>query len=182
MIDFNRGIILASPTLSDKDQFFHWRNDQNIWKWCRQNGPLSKSVHNQYWYNVENSKTDKFFSILGRRGTLGAEKDSPRLVGCCGLSSVDQANGRAEFSLYIGPEFQNQTFGVRALQSLFDYGFKWQNLNLIWGESFDGNPAMRMFFKLGMVKEGVRRQFYFRNGRYIDAHLFSIKREEWKSP
>ena len=54
-----------------------------------------------------------------------------------------------------------------------------QNLNVIWGETFEGNHAYDMFLKLGMKHEGTRRQFYFKEGKHIDAHLVSITRQEF---
>lgn len=97
-----------------------------------------------------------------------------RLVGVCGLTSIDWINRRAEFSLYIGPEHHGCGLGEAALRALVRHGFERLNLHSIWGEAFDTNPAMKMFERVGFKHEGVRKHFYFRSGRYVDAHLFSI--------
>jgi RimJ/RimL family protein N-acetyltransferase len=102
------------------------------------------------------------------------------IVGVAGLTSIDRLARRAEFSLYIGPEHHGEGYGRKALIALFTKGFRDLGLNLIWGESFDGNPAIRLFESLGMIREGTRRDFYFKDGRFIDAHLFSIRSTEWK--
>lgn len=102
------------------------------------------------------------------------------MVGVCGLTSLDMMNRRAEFSLYIGPEFQGKGFGKKALSCLLTQGFKNLGLQVIWGEVFKGNPALRMFDDIGFKREGIRRDFYFRDGTYIDAHLVSMKASEWK--
>jgi hypothetical protein len=39
---------------------------------------------------------------------------------------------------------------------------------------------MALFEKVGMKREGKRRDFYFRDGAYHDAHLFSILRADWR--
>jgi RimJ/RimL family protein N-acetyltransferase len=103
------------------------------------------------------------------------------LVGVCGLTSIDLINQRAEFSLYIGPEYQGLGYGKAALLTLITHGFRVLNLNCIWGETFNKNPAAEMFEELGFKKEGTRRDFYFRDGRFINAHLYSLLRSEWKS-
>lgn len=177
MIDFGHGIKLSYVSSEDKDQFFAWRNDPKIWKWCRQNGPISYGQHTSYWYNVDTAEDCKFFSIVNMESTLGASSPRIETVGCAGLTSIDQTNRRAEFSLYIGPEHHRKGYGKRALKTLIDHGFNNLNLHTIWGESFEGNPAMFMFAECGFQKEGIRKDFYFRNGKYIDAHLFSIQRE-----
>lgn len=101
------------------------------------------------------------------------------LVGVCGLTSIDWINRRAEFSLYLGPEHQGQGLGEAALRALCAHGFNVLNLNCIWGEAFDGNPAIKMFERVGFKEEGRRRQFYYREGKYIDAVLFSLLRSEY---
>ncbi len=102
-------------------------------------------------------------------------------IGVCGLTSIDPINRRAEFSLYIDPEFQGNDLGKMSLSVLLTHGFRNLGLHLIWGEVFDGNPALQMFESLGFKKEGVRRDFYFRDGKYINAYLISMRNDEWKS-
>ena len=44
-----------------------------------------------------------------------------------------------------------------------------------------GNDAScRVLEKAGMQKEGVYRSVFFLHGRYIDMHLYSIVRQDWK--
>ena len=102
------------------------------------------------------------------------------LVGVCGLTDINLIHRRAEFSLYIFPEYHRRGYAKDALKALFRHGFDDLNLHSIWGETFDGNPALSLFTdKLGMVYEGTRRQFYFKNGKYVDAHIISLTKEEF---
>ena len=158
-----------------KANFFRWRNDPKVWKWCRQNGPLSQAEHDSYWYKTELDHSSRFFALKDNLPKIGGD-----IVGCAGLTSIDLVNSRAEFSLYIGPEHHGKGYGTDGLKALFSWGFGYLNLNSIWGESFDGNPALRIFDKLNLSRDGIRRDFYFRDGRYIDAHLVSVKRNEWE--
>jgi len=100
-------------------------------------------------------------------------------AGVCGLTSIDYINSRAEFSLYIGPQYQQNGCGGRALHLLLSKAFCDLNLNCVWGESFEGNPAERVFSRLGFHLDGTRREFYFREGKYINANLWSITRDEF---
>lgn len=99
--------------------------------------------------------------------------------GVVGLTDIDYVNSRAEFSCYVDPDLQGRGLGRAALLALFKHGFEDLGLNSIWGESFDGNPALKLFESLGMKKDGIRRNFYYRGGRFIDAHLISITRDEF---
>lgn len=179
MIDYGHGVVLDYVSNKDKDQFFHWRNDYSIWKWCRQNGPLTYTQHLNYWHLVDSCLDSKFFSIVGNESTLGCATPQVKTIGCAGLTSIDYLNSRAEFSLYIAPEHQKKGFGKKALKTLFSYGFGQLNMNSIWGETFQGNPALKMFLEIGMRKDGTRRSFYYRDGNYIDCDLVSVLRNEW---
>jgi RimJ/RimL family protein N-acetyltransferase len=101
-------------------------------------------------------------------------------LGVCGLTSIDLYNRHAEFSLYIAPQLQGDGLGTRALKTLLAYGFKTLGLNSIWGETFQGNHALKMFEQMGFKIEGSRRDFYFRDGKYIDAVLVSMQASEFK--
>jgi RimJ/RimL family protein N-acetyltransferase len=67
----------------------------------------------------------------------------------------------------------------KALKMLFKFGFDDLNLHLIWGETFDGNPACALFERIGMEKEGTRRDFYFKEGKFISCHLYSITSDQF---
>jgi len=151
-----------------------WRNDDRIMKWCRQNDLLSSTDQVRWYEKINIDPTIKMYLIT----TL--IKGCTNCIGVCGLTSIDLINSRAEFSLYIAPEYQNKGYGKTTLITLLNKGFNDFNLNLIWGETFNKNPAYKMFKSLGFKKEGTRRQFYYKNGKYVDAHLVSILRKEWR--
>lgn len=146
-----------------------WRNNPLVYKWCRQFEQISVEDHAIWYAMLKEKKDTKMYEIWSDDG----------LYGCCGLTSIDWVNRRAEFSLYIAPEHHGRGFGEAALRALLRHGFSVLNLNLIWGESFDGNPAVKIFKKVGLRPAGARREFYYRDGKYIDAHLWDITQSEY---
>lgn len=148
---------------------FYWRNNPTIYRWCRQYEPVTREHHDAYWARVACDPNTKMYAVYNRSS----------VVGICGLTSIDWINRRAEFSLYIGPEYQDRGYHEAALRALCLHGFNVLNLNCIWGESFEENPAIKVFKRVGFKEEGRRRQFYFREGKYIDATLFSLLRDEY---
>lgn len=156
---------------------FHWRNDPSIMEWTRQNDFINWEEHEAWYKKMCFDKTMRMYLIkIGPNSANNAGKPA----GVCGLTSMDLLNQRAEFSLYIAPGWQGKGYGRDALYMLCQHGFNTYNLKTIWGESFEGNPAMRMFYSMGFKEEGIRRNFYFRNGKHINAHLFSVTKEELK--
>ncbi len=160
---------LGALDSSHNDLLRHWRNDPRIYSWCRQSDFIS-DADQERWFKRQSEDPSILMYAVWAAGVI---------VGAAGLTSIDWINRRAEFSLYIGPEFQQRGYGKAALAALFDHGFYALNLKQIWGECFAKNPAMSLFAELGMMEDGVRRAFYFKDGKYIDCHLISIMREEW---
>lgn len=170
MINYgNLPVKLDSLDRSHLELTFKWRNDPRIFRWCRQNDLLSESDHNNWFERQSKDPKIKMYVIKN-------ENDKP--VGVCGLTDIDLINQRAEFSLYIGPEYHGNGYGKEALKLLCHHAFTSYPLNIIWGESFDGNQALKVFEEIGFKKEGIRRDFYFRNGKFINATIFSLKRGE----
>jgi RimJ/RimL family protein N-acetyltransferase len=172
MINFGHGVTLVPVLEKQLGQMLVWRNDRRVWKWCRQNSVISEAEHIAWFRSLLGNQKIKMFSICDSEGNF---------VGVCGLTDIDRVNSRAEFSLYLGPDFQNKGLGKSALKTLVDHAFIDENLHSVWGESFADNPACNCFESIGFKLDGVRRGFYFRNGDYIDARLYSIFREdcEW---
>jgi len=150
------------------------RNKEAIRKWCRQVGLIDDIQQDAWHKKISSDPTIRMYSIKD------IEASKNRIVGVCGLTDIDHVNQRAEFSCYVFPEMHRQGYAFEALLVLFQHGFDDLNLNMIWGETFENNPAHYLFkYKLHMSEEGVRRNFYFKNGRYINAHLLSISRKEF---
>jgi len=165
--------VKLGPILKEySPQLFSWRNDENIFKWCRQVDLLTEVGHEKWMQSHQLDKSIKMYAILNERSDL---------IGVCGLTDIDLINQRAEFSLYIGPEFQRKGYAKEALELLIETGFSRYPLKTIWGETFDKNPAYDMFLKIGFKLEGTRRNFYFKDGHHINAHLVSITREEFNA-
>jgi len=161
------GTLLRRITEDDLPALFCARNHPAIMNMCRQYAPLHWDDHLDWFeWQRKDPKTEMFIA--------------PNDSGVVGLTSIDLIARKAEFSCYIDPSMQENGYGKLALNELFNFGFNDLNLNLIWGETFEGNPAYKIFTdKLGMNHDGTRREFYYKDGKYINAHLVSITRKEW---
>lgn len=172
MIDYGLEVVLAPLEQVPMYKLFEWRNDYRVWRFCRQYDLLSWGQH-EAW--AEGIKLDPKVKMYAIQQKSGLEKN----VGVCGLTNLDLVNRNAEFSLYIAPDFRREGHGKEALKLLISHGFNAYGLQVIWGESFEHNPATHLFVDIGFTRDGVRRNFYYREGKFIDAHLFSIVRNEW---
>lgn len=163
MIDFGTGVYLRSPKLTDLNRMFDGRNDPRNWQWFRQHTCLNYDNHLE-WY----SKVIKDSSVE----MLLAFDSSDTCLAVMGLTSIDRVNSRAEISYY---EVRNEV-GLEPIRTLVRHAFCNQNLNQVWAEIFDGSPYRSKFESLDFQLDGTLRDFYFRNGKYINAHRYSLIR------
>jgi UDP-4-amino-4,6-dideoxy-N-acetyl-beta-L-altrosamine N-acetyltransferase len=171
MIDFGHEIKLGTINPEHLETLRRWRNEPEIWAWCRQSDLIS-FIDQEMWYRqLAEDPRSKMYLVLNEQRTP---------VGVCGFTDIHPLHRRAEFSLYIAKEYQKRTYGKKTLLTLFKHGFQNLGLNVIWGETFLGNHAAKVFENLGMESEGTRKQFYFKDGEFIDAFLYSITAEKWK--
>lgn len=173
MIDYKFGVKLSKEI--DKDIAFYARNCDAIKQWTRQWDDLSESEHLR-WYDSLQSRTDVcMYSVKVKTAfSFGSHEDVQ--VGVCGFTSIDKHNQKAEFSLYINPEYQGRGYGLKALLTLIQHGFVAHNFNRIWGETFEGNPAAHIFQKAGLKCEGTMKETYYKDGRFIDSMIYAITR------
>ena len=154
------------------EMLFQWRNNPKVFKWCRQHDLLDYGPHERWVESLGNDPKTKMYLVK-------SNDQADRPLGVCGLTNIDLLNQRAEFSLYIGREHQGAGYGRDALKLLLYHAFMSYPFNIIWGESFDGSPAIELFKSLGFKVDGKRRDFYFRESEFVDAILISIKRSEF---
>lgn len=148
----------------------YWRNHPAVTAWTRQNGLISALDMKKWFEKIDNDPTIKMFGIVEMH-----DGD----IGTCGFTSISHVHGTAEFSLFIAPNHQKKGYGEEALIMLLKYGFHHMRFNLIFGETFEHNPARNLFKKIGFKEEGLLRQRYFKSGYYINSIPISITGEEF---
>ena len=167
------GLELRALDSIDAERVRAWRNDHRVWRWCRQLDLISDVAQRGWFERQAQDPSIRMYSVWLKIG------DGGDLVGVCGLTSLDFVNRRAEFSLYVAPEKHRQGLGRAALTLLLDHAFANLGLDQVFGEVFDGNPALALFAELGFQLDGKRRAWYYKESRAWDAHLISITRSEW---
>lgn len=158
--------------VNEVERLLEWRNDERVYRWCRQSDLLSEWEHFSWWERIKGDPTIRMYAV---RSIASGE-----IVGVAGLTSINRSPHRnAEFSLYIAPPCQNLGYGRDALSVLLSHGFQALGLHVIFGEVIDGNPALDRFLSLGFHVDGRRPEFYWKDGRWLDATIISITEYEW---
>jgi L-phenylalanine/L-methionine N-acetyltransferase len=101
---------------------------------------------------------------------LGAVIDG-KLIGLAGLTRLD--NRRAHVGtmfMAVHDAFQGRGAGAALMQGLVDMADRWLNLSRIELTVYTDNArAIGLYERFGFVREGLHRDFAFRNGAFVDA-------------
>ena len=179
----NTFTISLVPELSP--HHLRWRNDSRIRRWTRQCEIATKEDHQRWLKGLEGDSSRKFFGVqVNWKNDVPIAgkffRKEPEIVGCAGLTSMQRPHDTAEFSLFIGPEYQKNGYGKEALKELIRYGFGVLDLHVIWGETFDGNPAWQMFQGLGFEERGRMPEMYYKFGHRLDSIHFSLLKSKFE--
>ena len=125
--------------------------------------------------NYYNSSNEKL--ILAIRLAEG-----DKLIGICGFDNIIWTNATAYLFIGIGDkEFRNKGFGKEALNLLLDYAFNEMNFYKLQLNVIEYNrPAIKLYEKVGFIREGLYREYIYRDGTRYHMFLYGIFKTEWK--
>ena len=123
-----------------------------------------------------NSRESIVFTIVNKKD------DTP--VGQTAFFRIDYISRAAIFYLAIlDPSCWSHGVGTEATDLMVKYAFKTLNLNRIQLHVYAENkPAIKIYQRIGFVKEGVLRRAMFHNGEYCDFWVMGILQKDVANP
>lgn len=168
-------VILRPLRINDvSSRYLSWLNDPEV---NRYNShaifPYSNQELKEY---VKHSSQDRAKVILAI-----CDKKTKVHIGNVSLQNIDWVARSAEFAILIGEKkYWGKGVGLEAGKLLVAYGFQRLGLCRIHCGTSSENVAMqRLALKLGMRKEGRRRQAAFKEGTFADVLEFAVLQDEW---
>ena len=109
-----------------------------------------------------------------------ADKETDDAAGMIGLFRIERQHKRAEIGYWLDKPYWGRGIVTEAVMKLLDVGFRNLKLHRVYAPVFHPNKAsMKVLTKCGFTHEGFFRHSYFRRGRWMDEHWFSILKEEF---
>jgi RimJ/RimL family protein N-acetyltransferase len=177
MINGNH-ITLRSLKKEDLQAINRWRNDlHNRILIQGYRGPVTMEVDSRWLDNVlENSNNrDVYFGIEKQPGK--------EFIGIIQLNEIDYISGIATCGILIGDEEERgRGIGVEAVRAVLYYAFFVLNLRKVitYIAAFN-NYSFKVQNKVGKVhKEGCLKAHYQFKGQYVDIHIQSFFKEDYK--
>lgn len=134
--------------------------------------PLTVEDHTKSFNSISGKKEEYIFGIF--------EKASNKLIGSCGVFSINWQNSTCFVGIAIGSEWQNKGYGTDAMNTLISFIFNFIPINKIKLQVFSFNTnAIRSYEKCQFIKEATLRNEIFRFGKFHDVYLFGLLREDY---
>lgn len=167
-------LLLRRFTMEDAQLMFErWANDEQVTRyltWERHGDvEVTKAILSTWCADYE--KADFYQWAI----ELGGE-----LVGSISVVNYDERSDRAEIGYCMGVAWWGLGIMTEAAGAVIDFLFSEVGCNRVEIDHLLENPASgRVAQKCGLKKEGVRREFFNKNGVFHDDVMYAITRGEW---
>ncbi len=168
-------VFLTSVKDDDIDEIEKWFNNVEFLRYYDMIAAVPKSrrqVENMI-KDYQDSYEKYIFAIR--------DKKTEKIIGIAGFDEIISSNGTATTFIGIGNNvYTGKGYGKESMMLLLDYGFNELNfykiqLNVI---AYNG-VAIKLYEKLGFMREGTYREFILRDGKRYDMYLYGLLRSEW---
>lgn len=132
--------------------------------------PVTLDREREYIERMDKSPADFLFGIW----------EDGNLIGTVGLHEIDFRLDSARLGIAIfHPKDRHQGFGKIAVEYILDLAFGLLGLNKVYCTPIVGGDSWEFFQHQGFIQEGVLRQEYRLDGKWLDLYRYSILKEEW---
>jgi len=167
-------VMLRPARRDDLDILLRWANDAETTRWLLIDPPMTRAAESVWLEYILTSATDRLFVIYTAGGTP---------IGTITLGQISSKHRKARVGIAIFEKAsRNRGYGTEAMELVLDYSFNTLGLHRVELDVFEDNAsAIRSYKKCGFVSEGIVRECYIKNGKFVTVLLMSILENEWKS-
>lgn len=168
-------ITLRAIEESDLPSLHKWANDPqtqdligNIYF------PSSMEFHKNWFAKLQGDTLNQRFAI---------DTQDQGIIGISSIMHIDWRNNHAWHGIVLGDrDIRGKGYGIDAVMATMRYAFDEMHLERLDGSMIAYNDISISFYcdKLGWKKEGVRRNYYFRKGRYWDQIVVGITKADYE--
>lgn len=158
--------------LNEKDidgNYRYWLNDQEIVRYNSHGRfPMTPEKLKAF---VQSSITSDYTLVLGV-----IDKQSGDHIGNISLQGINWVDRNGEIAFLLGEKaYWGKGVMLEAGALLINHAFKTLNLHRIYcGTSSENSGMQKLAEKLGMIKEGIRKEAIYNNGAYHDIIEYGI--------
>lgn len=167
-------VILRAVEESDLPLLHKWSNDPQTQDIIGSiHFPSSLDWHRRWFDNLKNDPLNQRFAI---------DTTDQGLLGLSTIVNIDWKNNHAWHGIFLGDkDIRGKGYGMDAVMATMRYAFDELHLERLDGAMIEYNEiSLHLYIdKCGWKKEGVKKNYYFRKGRYWNQIVVGITREEY---
>ena len=159
---------------ADLERINMWRNDPYLIACLGAPYRYINEDVDQQWY-------DQYLRTRGNSVRCAIVDERDMILGLISLLDIDSINRSAELHIMIGgKENRGRGVGTFAVKAMIEHAFMNLNLRRIELEVLETNlAAIRLYEKTGFVREGMKRQANYKNGKYVSLIFMGLLRDEY---
>lgn len=165
-----KSVTLRAIELKDIDSLNQWANSPEIWNMLGGWHFPYSTINTEQWIRTINNNDQKnqIFAI---------DTEEHGLIGTANLVNIDWKNRNAFHGIMLGNKnTRGKGYAQDTVLSLMHYAFNELGLNRLDGDMIATNERSIEFYtkKCGWVVEGIKKEWFYRNGRFHDKVVVGI--------
>ena len=137
--------------------------------------PTKSLLNQEKWYDsLVNDDTRYIFAIC--------LIENNEHIGNVALGRIDYISRNAMYSIFIyEKKYRQNGYGSEATRQMLSFAFNRLNLHKVYLRT---SPvfvdAIKMYERLGFVREGILREHHYDDGKYSDKIIYSMLKHEYE--
>lgn len=163
-------IYLRAIEPEDATRIMVWENNPDNWRVSGTEAPYALHTILDYISSIHN------FRQSGELRMMICEKMNDKPIGTLDLFEANFKHGRAGVGILIGEhENRGKGYAKESLTILIRYATKVLGFhNLTANVLVDNDPSSRLFESMGFELVGVRKEWFFDNGKWVDEKIYQL--------
>lgn len=135
---------------------------------------INEEVDSDWYENYIHARSNAV-----RCAIVDSERED-EILGLISLVNINYINRSGELHIMIGSsENRGKGLGTFAVNAMIQHAFNDLNLHRIELGALETNaPALHLYEKCGFVREGVKRESNYKNGKYISMIMMSLLKSD----
>ena len=169
-------VYLRAFEYSDLNIINALRNDDSIFQTTGGNKYYISSGYDKKWIE------DKVFNNYNQLYLVICNSEDHKPLGYISANNIDYVNRKAEWGgIVIAKEVNSKGIGTEAGYLLLKHLFEELGMNMVYAYVKEDNKASYRFSeKYGFKKDGLIRDFVFKQNGYHNAYIFTMLKSEYE--
>jgi ribosomal-protein-alanine N-acetyltransferase len=179
--DDSKEIYFESISLTGLDEMHKYSTNDKFYEFFEFNVFKSKTETEQYLKKLIN-RTKLIDGDIQAMYWFVRLKEDSKLLGSAALVNINQNRKSAEIGYGIDPNYWGKGYVLLLQNALIRYTFESLGLNRLHGITMVNNErTISSIYAAGFKKEGILRDYYFKDNRFIDGLKYSMLKTDYIS-